>query len=39
MPISFVLALFVLPVGIVGVAVFLVQLSRRADRRAQGEDE
>jgi len=31
MPISFILAMFVLPLGIIGVAVVLAALSRRAD--------
>jgi len=36
MPISFILAMFVLPLGIIGVAVILAALSRRADGKQRG---
>jgi len=37
MPIPFFLAMFVLPAAIIGTAVLLAQLNRRADRRAEEE--
>ena len=37
MPLPFFLAMFVLPAAIIGTAILLAGLSRRADRRKDGE--
>jgi hypothetical protein len=37
MPIPFFLAMFVLPAAIIGTAILLAELSRRADRRTEEE--
>ena len=37
MPLPFFLAMFVLPAAIIGSAVLLAELSRRAERRAEEE--
>jgi hypothetical protein len=37
MPVSFFLAMFVLPAAIIGTAVVLAELNRRADRHSEEE--
>ena len=39
MPLSFILAMFVLPIAIIGVAVVLAGLSRRVDGKKTGHQE
>ena len=38
MPVSFVLAMFVLPIAIITTAVFLAELGRRADRNERKDN-
>jgi len=37
MPLPFFLAMFVLPAALIGTAIVLAELNRRADRRAERE--